>query len=80
MITTVAKWGNSLAVRIPKSLAQEISLTEQAEIELSVVDGVIMMKPRVIKSYSLEELIQEITPENLHGEVDSGEAMGNEAW
>lgn len=80
MITNVAKWGNSLAIRIPQSLAKEICLTEQSEIDLSVVDGVIVMKPRTIKSYSLDELIQGITPENLHGEIDSGTAVGNEIW
>jgi antitoxin MazE len=80
MVTTVAKWGNSLAVRIPQNLAKEIQLAEGAEIDLAVVDGTLVMKPRSRKRYSLDELIKGITPENLHAEIDSGIAIGNEVW
>jgi antitoxin MazE len=80
MAATVAKWGNSLAVRIPQNLAKEIQLAEGAEIEMSVVDGTLVIKPRSQKRYSLDELIQGITPENLHAEIDSGIAIGNEIW
>jgi antitoxin MazE len=80
MAATVAKWGNSLAVRIPQNLAKEIQLAEGAEIDISVVDGTLVIKPRSRKRYSLEELIQGITPENLHAEIDSGIAVGNEVW
>jgi antitoxin MazE len=80
MVTTVAKWGNSLAVRIPQNLAKEIQLAEGAEIDLAVVDGTLVMKPRSRKRYSLDELIKGITPENLHAEIDVGIAIGNEVW
>lgn len=80
MVATVAKWGNSLAVRIPQNLAKEIHLAEGAQIDLSVVNGTLVMKPRIRKRYSLDELINEITPENLHGEIDGGIAVGNEIW
>ncbi len=80
MVATVAKWGNSLAIRIPQNLAKEINLTEGSEIDLSVVDGTLVIKPRSQKRYSLDELIKEITPENLHTEIDSGIAVGNEVW
>ncbi|MBW4430735.1 MAG: AbrB/MazE/SpoVT family DNA-binding domain-containing protein [Pelatocladus maniniholoensis HA4357-MV3] len=80
MVTTVAKWGNSLAIRIPQNLAKEIHLTEGSEIDLGVVDGTLVIKPRNQKRYSLDELIKEITPENLHAEIDSGIAVGNEVW
>ena len=80
MAATVAKWGNSLAVRIPQNLAKEIQLAEGAEIDISVVDGTLVIKPRSRKRYSLDELIQGITPENLHAEIDSGIAVGNEVW
>jgi antitoxin MazE len=80
MAATVAKWGNSLAVRIPQNLAKEIQLAEGAEIEMSVVNGTLVIKPRSQKRYSLDELIQGITPENLHAEIDSGIAIGNEIW
>lgn len=80
MAATVAKWGNSLAVRIPQNLAKEIHLAEGAEIDISVVDGTIVIKPRSRKRYSLDQLIEGITPENLHTEIDSGIAVGNEVW
>jgi len=80
MVATVAKWGNSLAVRIPQNLAKEIHLAEGAEIDLGVVDGTLVMKPRSRKRYSLDELIKGITPENLHAEQGSGIAVGNEVW
>jgi antitoxin MazE len=80
MVATVAKWGNSLAIRLPQHLAKEIQLTEGAEVDLVVIDGNLVIKPRIRKRYSLEELISAITPENLHTEVESGIAVGNEAW
>ena len=80
MVATVAKWGNSLAVRIPQNLAKEIHLAEGTEIDLGVVDGTLVLKPRSRKLYSLDELINGITPENLHAEIDSGIAAGNEVW
>lgn len=80
MITTTAKWGNSLAIRIPKNLAEELALTEKSTVDLSVVEGKIVITPQTTPSYSLEELLEVITPDNLHGEVDSGLATGNEVW
>jgi antitoxin MazE len=80
MVAIVAKWGNSLAIRIPQNLAKEIHLAEGAEIDLSIVDGNLVVKPIIRKRYSLDELVNAITLENLHGEVDSGAAVGNEFW
>ncbi|MCG9885503.1 MAG: AbrB/MazE/SpoVT family DNA-binding domain-containing protein [Cyanobacteria bacterium] len=80
MVATVARWGNSLAIRIPQYLVKEIQLTEGAEVGLSMIDGNLVIKPRPRKRYSLEELVSAITPENLHSEIDSGVAVGNEAW
>lgn len=80
MVATVARWGNSLAIRLPQHLVKEIQLTEGVEVDLFVIDGNLVIKPRIRKRYSLEELISAITPENLHTEVESGIAVGNEAW
>jgi antitoxin MazE len=80
MVTTIARWGNSLAVRIPQNLAKEILLTEGVEIDLEIIEGNLVIKPRTRKQYSLDELITAITPENLHTEVESGIAVGNETW
>jgi antitoxin MazE len=80
MVSTVTKWGNSLAVRIPQHVVKEIQLTEGAEVDLLVIDGNLVIKPRPRRRYSLEELTAAITPENLHSEVEAGIAVGNEIW
>jgi antitoxin MazE len=78
MAAIVVKWGDSLAIRIPENLAEDLHLAEGIEVDLSAVDGTLVIKPRSGKRYSLDELIKRITPENLHTEIDSGIAVGNE--
>ncbi len=80
MAQIIAKWGNSLAVRIPQNLAKEVNITEGSKVDFSVVDGSLVIKPKKRKRYSLEELVNGITPENLHDLVDTGVAVGNEVW
>ncbi|MBW4440639.1 MAG: AbrB/MazE/SpoVT family DNA-binding domain-containing protein [Plectolyngbya sp. WJT66-NPBG17] len=74
------KVGNSLAIRIPQNLAKELQISEGEEIEISAIDGNLVVKPRKRKEYSLDELLEGITPENLHAGVDFGEPVGNEVW
>lgn len=73
----VQKWGNSLGIRIPKSLAVKVGLEEGSEVDLDVEDGHLVIKP---KSPALDELLAQITPENLHEEVSTGEPQGRESW
>ena len=80
MIGNVAKWGKSLAVRIPQHLAKEIGLSDGAEVEIVAIDGNLTIKPRRQKQYSLDELIAGITPTNRHGEIDTGMSVGEEVW
>lgn len=80
MVATVAKWGNSLALRIPQHILQEIELAEGAEVDLVVIDGNLVVKPRSRQRYSLDELVDAITPENLHSEIETDVPVGNEAW
>ncbi|MEG3974604.1 AbrB/MazE/SpoVT family DNA-binding domain-containing protein [Microcoleus sp. herbarium8] len=80
MVATIAKWGNSLAIRIPQNLAKEINLAEGSEVKLVLIDGKLTIEPIVRRRYSLDELIEAMTPENLHTEIDSGVAVGNEVW
>lgn len=79
MQTQVQKWGNSLAIRIPKPFAAEVGLVQNSAITVSVVDGKLILEP-VKPVYSLEALLAQIKPENLHQEVASGDAVGNEVW
>lgn len=80
MQSRVQKWGNSLAVRIPKSFAAEIGLSDNTPVELSLVEGRLVVSPILPKAYSLEELLAGITSENMHREQDFGEPEGNELW
>jgi antitoxin MazE len=79
MNTQVGKWGNSLAVRIPGTYVKELDLQEGTELEVTRVNGGLLLKPRK-REYSLDELLQQITPENIHDETDWGQAAGREAW
>ncbi|MEG4028713.1 MULTISPECIES: AbrB/MazE/SpoVT family DNA-binding domain-containing protein [unclassified Microcoleus] len=80
MVGTIAKWGNSLAIRIPQNLAKEINLAEGSEVKLVLIDGKLTIEPIVRRRYSLEELIEAMTPDNVHTEIDTGVAIGNEVW
>ncbi len=80
MKTRVQKWGNSLAVRIPKSFAAEVRLTEDTPVELSLVEGKLIVQPLAQAQLTLGELLQGVTDENLHGEWDTGPAVGREVW
>jgi antitoxin MazE len=79
MRTRVQKWGNSLAVRIPKSFAEEAGLQENGPIDLSLVDGGVRIEVAG-PEMTLDELLGGVTNDNLHGEVDHGPEAGNEAW
>ena len=79
MQTQIGKWGNSLAVRIPGAYAKDLHLQEGMELDVALVDGGILLRPRR-KEYTLEELIAQITPENRHGDTDWGPPVGRESW
>jgi antitoxin MazE len=78
--TRVQKWGNSLALRIPKAFAQEVGLQEDGEVDLSVEKGRLVVVPPVSPSYTLDELLAGIRPANLHQEADWGPPVGKEVW
>jgi antitoxin MazE len=79
MRSRISKWGNSLAVRIPKALGGEIDIQDGTEVELTVLNGTIIITP-VSSNYQLEDLIQGITAENRHSETDWGAPKGAEVW
>jgi len=80
MKTKVQKWGNSLAVRIPKPFAEEIGLEPHTSVDVSMEEGKLVVSRSQPLSMNLEQLLQGITPDNLHQEVDIGTAVGNEVW
>ena len=79
MQTKVQKWGNSLAIRLPPTLASEMGLSNQSIVELSWRDNQVILRP-VKSSFTLEQLVAGITDDNLHGEVDTGATVGKESW
>lgn len=80
MSIKIAKWGNSLGIRIPKHLAEQIQLQEGDEIEISATADKLIVTPLRRKKYTLEELLEGMGENNLHSEIDWGEAMGREQW
>jgi antitoxin MazE len=80
MRARVQKWGNSLAVRIPRSFAEEAGLGEGRSVEMSLDNGVITVRAVPGGVWRLDDLVSGITDENLHDEWGTGGAAGGEAW
>jgi len=80
MNTRIQKWGNSLGLRIPKSLAEEAGVEAGSEVELSVKDGQLVVTPTRRRKYRLRDLLRKVTPENVHDEIDTGGPVGREGW
>lgn len=81
MTTKIQQWGNSLALRIPKSFAEEVRLGRGAEVSLSIDRGRLIVKASPKKSRpTLSALLKKINKSNLHSEVSSGRPAGREAW
>jgi antitoxin MazE len=80
VITSVQKWGNSLALRIPKAYAEETHIHHGSSVDLSLQEGNLVITPVRKKTVTLEELLADITPDNRHEAIDSGFAVGGEVW
>ena len=79
MKTTAQRWGNSLAIRVPKSIAQQAGLKVKDDLDIEVRKGTLVLKPHLRRVYRLEDLVKRITPRNLHKELDFGGPIGREA-
>jgi len=78
--TTVSKWGNSLAVRIPQAIAKEARLSEGDCLAMDLDrDGAIVLRS-ARRRYELSDLVSRITPRNRHRETDWGQPQGEESW
>ena len=73
----VAKWGTSLAVRIPKPIAEQWGVQEGSAIEIVSRGEQIVMRKR---TYVLADMLAQVTADNPHSEFDTGPALGNEEW
>ncbi len=79
MKAKVQKWGNSLALRIPRALAQESHLIQGSVVEMHVVDGKLVVESDLPPVYKLEDLLSKVTKKNTHEEVSTGGSVGREA-
>ncbi len=80
MKVQIQKWGNSLALRIPKSFAVESKIKQGSSVEVSLESGKIIVFPITENEISLDEMLAQVTPESLHGEIDTGNSVGKEIW
>ena len=79
MRTKIQKWGNSLAVRIPKPFAEDTGLAAGSDVNVVVREGSVVVTPIRSKS-SLSALLRRVTETNRHDEIETGEPTGKEAW
>lgn len=79
MRVAIRKWGNSLALRIPRALAADTHLTSGSQVDVAVEDGRLIVAP-VTAEMTLDALLAAVTPDNLHGEISTGRPIGREAW
>lgn len=80
MGTSVARWGNSLAIRLPKAVAEKAGLNEGDPIDVKVSSTGDIVLRRTSPRYTLDELVAGITLDNRHDEVEVGRPIGKEVW
>lgn len=80
MKTAVQRWGNSLALRIPRAYASETRISEGSEVELSLKSGALVVRPILHRRHSLAALLKRVTPSNRHESVSTGASIGQEVW
>jgi len=80
MRAKIQKWGNSLAVRLPRAITKKAGLVIEDEVDIDVDDaGKVVLLPHIQKEYRLDELLAGVNPSNLHKEIVFGEPQGREA-
>jgi antitoxin MazE len=80
MKTAVRKWGNSLAVRLPKAVAESVELYEGTPVVVEKKDGRLLLTPLKKKEYSLASLVRGINSRNRHDLIETGAPRGKEIW
>ncbi|MFQ5685406.1 MAG: AbrB/MazE/SpoVT family DNA-binding domain-containing protein [Candidatus Scalindua sp.] len=80
MKVQVQKWGNSLALRIPKSFALEAKVEEGSAVDISLKKGKIVLTPLNEEKYTLEGLLSKVNDQNIHEETFTGKPVGREVW
>jgi antitoxin MazE len=78
MHSKLQKWGNSIGVRLPIKLIRQLQLDDGSEVDIKAVKGRLVITPVRPTGYALEDLLSQVTDENLHGEMDWGSRSGRE--
>jgi len=73
-------WGNSLALRIPKPFACEFNLKHNSEVDVTIEDGHIIVKPVTVNPFVLDEMLKKVNKSNIHENIDFGLPQGRENW
>lgn len=74
--TTIQRWGNSLAVRLPRAFIDELKVKQHSPITLTIINGQLMIEPEI----TLDSFVASMDPNNLHDETGWGEPQGVEVW
>ena len=80
MRAQIQKWGNSLALRIPKAFVHETNLRKGSVVDIGIEENCIIVKPLTGKKFSLGSLLAGVNKSNTHQEEDFGEREGLEVW
>ncbi len=80
MKTAVQRWGNSLALRIPRTYAAETRISAGSEVELSIRSGALVVRPVVRKRHALADLLKRVRASNRHDAIETGHVVGKEVW
>lgn len=80
MRVQVRKWGNSLALRIPKAIAEDAGVRVGTVLDVAVSRGRVVATPVAPAAVKLQELLRRVTRRNIHGEVETGPPTGHEVW
>ncbi len=80
MRTKLQRWGNSLALRIPRAFALTAGLATDSLVDVALVEGKLVVTPLPPEQLTLDQLLAGVTEENRHGEYATGPALGQEVW
>lgn len=78
MVLQYAIWDDSVALCLPHEIAERIHATAGSQVDLTIEDGKVILTPLETRSYTLDQLLAGMTEENVHGEISTGRAVGNE--
>lgn len=80
MLQKIDRWGNSLGLRLPKVMTEQLSLNEGSSVVVTIEKNALVLRPQKKHSETLKQLLGRIAPNNLHGAVDWGKPRGKEIW